>query len=139
MKRLLENLRATLKYSDTQLYELSLSLLMVVLNPFHLLALVKCSHIESAMVGLLMVMSVLVGIALSLGVLSQKLSQRYFVSKLYWFFTLLTIVNIVKCGLHESGLLTSFILQFISSIYLIWRLGTEVLYRELRHKGKDNV
>ena len=134
MKRLYKNFIATLKYSDTQLYELSISLLMILLNPFHLLGLVSCTHIDSAMVALLMVLSVIVGLALFGSVLSQKLNRRYLVAKLYWFFTLLTIASIIKCGIHEAGLLASFLLQFFSSLFLVWRLGLEVVHREVRKR-----
>ena len=138
MKRMWKNFRSTLIYSDTQLYEISLSLLMIILNPFHLLGLVKCSHLDSIMVGILMLLSIIVGATLFAGVLLQKLEQRYFIARLYWFFTLLTIVSILKCGIHESGLLASFILQFISSIFLVWRLGSEKIYRDLaKQRGES--
>ena len=130
MKHLWKNFKTSIKYSDTELYELSLSLLMIFLNPFHLLGLTSCTYMESGMLLILMCLSVMVGGSLFYGVLSHNLDRRYLIARLYWFFTLLTIVSILKCGIHESGLLASFILQFISSVFLVWRLGTEVIFRK---------
>tara|TARA_B100000282_G_scaffold198765_1_gene145350 strand:+ start:1534 stop:1947 length:414 start_codon:yes stop_codon:yes gene_type:complete len=137
MNRLWKNFKTAIKYSDTQLYELSLSLLMVILNPFHLLGLVSCQFIDSGMVFILILLSIVVGGSLFIGVLLQSLEQRYFVARLYWFFTLLSIVSILKCGIHEAGLLASFILQFVSSIFLVWRLGTEKLHRQIAQRLRE--
>jgi len=137
MKHLWKNLKTSMKYGDTELYELSLSLLMVFLNPFHLYGLVSCTSIDLGMLLILIFLSIMVGGSLFYGVLSHNLDRRYLFARLYWFFTLLTIVSILKCGLQESGLLASFILQFISSIFLVWRLGTEVIFRTEVQRLKD--
>tara|TARA_R110001592_G_scaffold39314_4_gene129389 strand:- start:7294 stop:7725 length:432 start_codon:yes stop_codon:yes gene_type:complete len=125
------------KYSDTHLYEFSLACIMLFLNPPHLLALRSCDAMNSASILLLMIGSVICGLAFGFGVVYQRLEIRFQMARFYWVYTVFTLLSLAPCGFgYEWGLVVSFALQFISSAFLLWRLGTERDYRLNREQSQ---
>ena len=130
LKTCKNNLVYLFKYSDTHLYEFGLCVLLVILNPFHLFQLKACHNLEPISIIILILGSFIVGLCFGAGVLLNKLEIRFFMARVYWAYTIYTLLTLFPCGLiHEIGLTVSFILQFFSSLFLLWRLGTERLYR----------
>ena len=133
MKAALLNLKRTLKYSDTQLFELSLAAIMVVLNPYHLMALKGCDT-ESAHTAVVMMMigSIICGIMFFVGVAREAVEIRYQMARAYWIFTVFCLISMYHCAATiyvDFGLIASFVLQLFSALFLIWRIGSEIAHR----------
>lgn len=129
-----KNLVYLFKYSDTHLYEFGLSVLLLALNPFHLLQLKHCDDIQDFSFYSLIIGTVVVGICFIFGVLLNRLDLRFQMARIYWAYTIFTLLTLAPCGKHEIGLVVSFTLQFFSAIFLLWRLGTERDHRLRREK-----
>lgn len=138
MEDLKRNLIYIFKYSDTHLYEFGLAVLMLLINPFHLLAVRQCSTLNDGSLLLLMIGSTVSGLCFGYGVLSRRLEIRYQMARVYWVYTIYTLVTLAPCGLtNESGLVISFVSQFASSLLLLWRLGTERQHRRKHQEIED--
>lgn len=137
MEQFKHNMITMFKYSDTQLYEFALSILMLVINPFHLLALRQCQALNEGSIRLLVVGTIIQGLCFGYGVVVNRLEIRFQMARVYWAYTLFTLVTLAPCGLtDEIGLVVSFVSQFVSSAFLLWRLGTERTHRRQREQNK---
>ena len=132
-----QNLYQLFKYSDTHLYEFTLSLTLLLLNPLHLLKLKECHRLDIGSIRLLIVGTIVVGLCQFYGVIANKLNTRFNMARLYWAYTVFTLLTLAPCGfMHEPDLLISFGLHFISSFFLLWRLGTERHHRLNKSQGE---
>ena len=114
--------------------------MMLLLNPPHLLALKECHIINDGSITMLIIGSVVCGLAFGFGVVYDRLELRFQMARLYWMYTIFTLITLAPCGLtHEIGLIVSFVLQFISSAFLLWRLGTERSHRLSRDQGETKT
>jgi lysylphosphatidylglycerol synthetase-like protein (DUF2156 family) len=137
LKTCKKNLVYLFKYSDTHLYEFGLCAMMFVLNPFHLMQLNECHTINQGSIFLLIGGSLVCGLCFGFGVALNSLNLRFQMARVYWAYTVFTLITLAPCGLsHEIGLVVSFVLQFFSSFFLLWRLGTERAHRLGREQGE---
>ena len=134
------NLYHLFKYSDTHLYEFALSLTLLVLNPYHLGALKVTHRLDLGSIRLLIAGTIMVGLCQFYGVVVGKLETRHKMARVYWVYTVFTLLTLGRCALEQPDLLISFGMQFVSSFFLLWRLGTERYHRLHRTQGdKHNV
>jgi len=130
-----KNLKMALRYNDTEPLELALSLWLCLVNPF---SLSEGHHFANSHDGIFMVcsiVSVLVGVSFLFGVCSGSLIIRKRVALLYWIGSIYICFVILRHGDDvTNSMFTSFGCQFVSSLFIYWRLSLESVHHKLKRK-----
>jgi len=131
--KILCNIKQALRYADTQLLELGLAAMMIFLNPLHLWYMGGMESDKAHHAVIIMVAgSIICGVLFLVGVEKKAIKVRHFMARIYWVFTLYCLFSLLRCSQLDYGLVSSFGLQFISALFLIWRLDVELVHRSKR-------